>query len=145
LSLQGPIFGSGCALSFVAELSRLRTDDLPYKLPRNAEVTTYRLDRLIANEIRATDLRNSLHDQHSNLGSHEKSKPVWSRIPGVRLDADHPEKGVLIPCKTHSTTKSSPNARSNFPITSISFRERKAIDRRRFASLAAPRINRREY
>ena len=26
-------------------------------------------------------------------------KPLWTLIPGSRLDADHPENGVLIPCR----------------------------------------------
>src|SRR6266567_2045671 len=29
-------------------------------------------------------------------------KPLWTLIPGSRLDADHPENGVLIPCRNTS-------------------------------------------
>jgi hypothetical protein len=83
--------------SGVTELSRLRSDDLPHDLPGNTEVTAYRLDRLTVNEIRATDLRNRLHDQHSNLSSHENGSQCGPSVPGSRLDADHPENGVLIP------------------------------------------------
>src|SRR6267143_7175875 len=83
----------------ITELSRLRSDDLPHDLPGNTEVTAYRLDRLTVNEIRATDLRNRLHDQHSNLGSHENGSQCGPSVPGSRLDADHPENGVLIPCR----------------------------------------------
>src|ERR1700716_3383726 len=83
----------------ITELSRLRSDDLPHHLPGNTEVTAYRLDRLTVNEIRATDLRNRLHDQHSNLSSHENGSQCGPSVPGSRLDADHPENGVLIPCR----------------------------------------------
>src|SRR6478672_8434294 len=86
----------------ITELSRLRSDDLPHDLPGNTEVTAYRLDRLTVNEIRATDLRNRLHDQHSNLGSHENGSQCGPSVPGSRLDADHPENGVLIPCRNTS-------------------------------------------
>src|SRR4029077_10837034 len=78
--------------SFITELSRLRSDDLPHHLPGNTEVTAYRLDRLTVNEIRATDLSNRLHDQHSNLGSHENGSQCGPSVTGSRLDADHPEK-----------------------------------------------------
>src|SRR5664280_1035296 len=81
------------------ELSRLRTDDLPHHLPGNTEITADRLDRLTVNKIRATDLSNRLHDQHSNLGSHENGSQCGPSVPGSRLDADHPENGVLIPCR----------------------------------------------
>src|SRR5665647_3989973 len=57
------------------------------------------LDRLTVNKIRATDLSNRLHDQHSNLGSHENGSQCGPSVPGSRLDADHPENGVLIPCR----------------------------------------------
>ena len=83
----------------VAKLRRLRTDDLPHHLPGDTEITADRLDRLTVNEIRATDLRNRLHDQHSNLGSHENGSQCGPSVPGSRLDADHPENGVLIPCR----------------------------------------------
>src|SRR3954471_3913597 len=85
--------------AFVTELSRLRADDLPHDLPGNAEVSAYRLDRLTVDEVGATDLRNRLHDQHSNLGSHENGSQCGPSVPGSRLDADHPESGVLIPCR----------------------------------------------
>src|SRR3954471_14149641 len=85
--------------AFVTELSRLRADDLPHDLPGNAEVSAYRLDRLTVDEVGATDLRNRLHDQHSNLGSHENGSQCGPSVPGSRLDADHPENGVLIPCR----------------------------------------------
>src|SRR4029078_11109816 len=78
--------------SFVAKLRRLRTDDLPYNLPGDTEITAYRLDRLTVDKIRATDLRNSLHDQHSNLGSHDNGSQCGPSVRGSRLDADHPEK-----------------------------------------------------
>jgi hypothetical protein len=48
------------------------------------EITAYRLDRLTVNEIRATDLSNRLHDQHSNLGSHENGSqrgPLSAGVP----------------------------------------------------------------
>src|SRR5450432_645622 len=86
----------------VAELSRLRTDDLPHDLPGNTEITAYRLDRLTVNEIRPTDLSNRLHDQHSNLGPHENGSQCGPSVPGSRLNADHPENGVLIPCRNTS-------------------------------------------
>jgi hypothetical protein len=33
----------------------------------------------------------------SNSAPKEIRRPVWTLIPGARLDADHPESGVLIP------------------------------------------------
>lgn len=72
-------------LPLVAELSHLRTDDLPHDLPRNTKLAAYRLDRLTVNEIRATDLRNRLHDQHSNLGSHENGSRSGPSVPGFRF------------------------------------------------------------
>src|SRR6185437_11659013 len=86
-------------LPFVAKVSRFRADDLPYNLPGDTKITAYRLDRLTEDEIGATDLRNRLHDQHSNLGSHENGSQCGPSVRGSRLEADHPENGVLIPCR----------------------------------------------
>ncbi|MHC2287713.1 hypothetical protein ACVIJW_003583 [Bradyrhizobium barranii subsp. barranii] len=38
-------------------------------------------------------------------------KPLWTLIPGSRLDADHPENGVLIPCRNTSGRRFSASAR----------------------------------
>src|SRR4029077_1526811 len=90
--------------SFITELSRLRSDDLPHHLPGNTEVTAYRLDRLTVNKIRATDLSNRLHDQHSNLGSHENGSQCGPSVTGSRLDADHPEKRGPYSMPKHTQT-----------------------------------------
>src|SRR3954471_19246906 len=108
--------------AFVTELSRLRADDLPHDLPGNAEVSAYRLDRLTVDEVGATDLRNRLHDQHSNLGSHENGSQCGPSVPGSRLDADHPESGVLIPCR--NTADSFPLGITAGPDANLWFTER---------------------
>src|SRR6478609_8302473 len=76
----------------VTELSRLRSDDLPHDLPGNTEITAYRLDRLTVDKIRATDLSNRLHDQHSNLGSHENGSQCGPSVPGVPIGCRSPRK-----------------------------------------------------
>jgi hypothetical protein len=50
-------------------------------------------------ELFGQTLSNRLHDQHSNLGSHENGSQYGPSVPGSRLNADHPENGVLIPCR----------------------------------------------
>ena len=45
----------------------------------------------------AADLRNRHHNQHPNLGFHNHGSQCGPSAPGSRLDADHPENGVLIP------------------------------------------------
>ena len=62
-------------------------------------LTDAQIKRMTVNKIRTTDLSNRLHDQHSNLGSHENGSQCGPSVPGSRLDADHPENGVLIPCR----------------------------------------------
>jgi hypothetical protein len=91
--------GSLLALIAILSVGSVRAAEIS----GSTEVTAYRLDRLTVNEIRATDLRNRLHDQHSNLGSHENGSQCGPSVPGSRLDADHPENGVLIPCRNTST------------------------------------------
>src|SRR6478736_2330859 len=76
----------------ITELSRLRSDDLPHALPGNTEITAYRLDRLTVDKIRATDLSNRLHDQHSNLGSHENGSQCGPSVPGVPIGCRSPRK-----------------------------------------------------
>src|SRR5271166_5462431 len=58
----------GLDIPFVAELRRLRTDDLPNHLPRNAKVAANRLDRHLSREIRQTNFGYRLHNQHLELG-----------------------------------------------------------------------------
>src|SRR5471032_2441750 len=79
-------------LPLITELCRLRSDDLPHDLPGNTEVTADRLDRLTVNEIRATDLRNRLHDQHSNLSSHENGSQCGPLSDGVPIGCRSPRK-----------------------------------------------------
>jgi hypothetical protein len=79
------------------ELRRLRTDDLANHLPRHAEFSADRLDRTTIDKIGATDLGNRFHHQHSNLGFHDSMEASVDPCPPPRLDADHPENGVLIP------------------------------------------------
>src|SRR5262249_34801783 len=71
-----------------------------------AKLSADRLDRLTMNKIGATDLRNRLHHQHPNLGFHDLMEATVDPCPGSRLDADHPENGVLIPRRNTSITES---------------------------------------
>src|ERR1700691_1230248 len=50
------------------ELCRLRPDDLPNHLPRNAKVATNCFDRHLSREIRQTNFSDRLHNQHLELG-----------------------------------------------------------------------------
>ncbi|MGC2224356.1 MAG: HEPN/Toprim-associated domain-containing protein, partial [Methylocella sp.] len=56
------------------------------------------LDRLFLNKKRPANLGDRFHNQHSNLGLPKSRRPLWTLSPGVRLDANHPKSGVLIPC-----------------------------------------------
>ena len=80
-------------LSLIAKLGRLRSDNLPYDLPGNSQLTTNRLDRLALSKKRAADLRNRLHNQHPNLGFQESWKPLWTLCPGVPIGCRSPRKG----------------------------------------------------
>jgi hypothetical protein len=53
-------------------------------------------------------------------------KPLWTLVPGSRLDADHPENGVLIPCR-------------NTPFSLLSKRERSRTGTKGISSIAAVR------
>src|ERR1700676_2968412 len=92
-----PNFWGRLRPALIFELGRIGSEHLPNDLPRDPKLPADRLDRPLLNEIRPADLRNRLHDQHPELGLHVPWKPVWTLIPGVPLDADHPENGVLIP------------------------------------------------
>lgn len=90
--------GKRLRLPLVAELGRIRPEHLAHDLALQHQLATDGLDRLALDKICPADLRNRLHDQHPNLGSHDPWKPVWTlSTGGGRLDADHPENGVLIP------------------------------------------------
>ena len=80
-------------LSLVTKLSRLRSNNLPNDLPRYAQLTADRLDRLALFEKRAANFRNRFHDQHPNLGFQEPWKPVWTLCAGVPIGCRSPRKG----------------------------------------------------
>jgi hypothetical protein len=82
----------------VAELGGVGADDLADHLPRQAELPADRLDRHLLNEVGAPDLRDRLHHQHPNPGPHDVHGGQCGPMPtGSRLEADHPESGVLNP------------------------------------------------
>jgi hypothetical protein len=69
--------------------------------------------RLPLCEIRATDLRDRLHHQHPQPGPHvSHGSHCGPVVPGAPLHADHPEKGVLIPCRFTLEPTSSQNSMS---------------------------------
>src|SRR5580658_8999506 len=81
------------------KLGRLRSDHLAHDFPGYPKLAANRLDRLLLGEIRPTDLRDRLHYQHPQPGPHVPMEATVDPLPpGSRLDADHPENGVLIPC-----------------------------------------------
>src|SRR5262249_46513051 len=84
-------------LALVPELRLTRAQHLAHDLARNPQIPRDRLDRLPLNQMRAPDLRNRLHDQHSPLSVGCGSSPPVSttRREGSLLDADPPDNGVL--------------------------------------------------
>src|SRR5258708_36147782 len=91
-------------LSLVAEIGRLRSNHLPHALPRNSHLTADQFDRLALYKKCAEDLRNRFQNQQPNLGFQRiMEASVDPSAPGSRLDADHPENGVLIPCRNTSS------------------------------------------
>src|SRR5262249_50228101 len=75
----------------IVELRRLRPDDLPHHLPRQAEFPADRLDRLALHEIRPPDLRDRLHHQHPNPDHHGRPwRSLWTPSAGVPLGSRSP-------------------------------------------------------
>jgi hypothetical protein len=96
-----------------------------------------KIGSIAENEIRATDLRNRLHDQHSNLSSHENGSQCGPSVPGSRLDADHPENGVLIPCRNTCRDSVLHGLRRGSCFVCVSLGvARVDIDRRTFSTLS---------
>src|SRR5438067_1163297 len=81
------------------ELGRIRADNLPHGLPRNAQLPADLLNRLLLNEKRPANLGDRFHNQHSNLGLLRIRRPMWTLSPGVPIGCKSPPSGVLIPCK----------------------------------------------
>src|SRR5262249_1140224 len=75
-----------------AKLGRLRSDNLPYDLPGNSQFSANRFDRLALSKKSPADLRNSLHNQHPNLGFQESWKPLWTLCPVVPIGCRSPRK-----------------------------------------------------
>jgi hypothetical protein len=61
--------------TLIAELSRLRTQNLPDNLPRHPKLTADRLDRLALDKIRPPNPRDRLHNQHPNKGPRSSREP----------------------------------------------------------------------
>src|SRR4051795_6885943 len=68
LVAPGPDPRHGLGLALVAELSRVRAQDLAHHLAGETQLPADALDRLLVNEIRPADLRDRLHNQHPDLG-----------------------------------------------------------------------------
>jgi hypothetical protein len=62
-------------LTFIAKLRRLRAQDFANHLPGDPQLAADLLDRLLLDEIRTPDLRNSLHYQHPDPGLRSSRKP----------------------------------------------------------------------
>src|SRR5437764_10591112 len=74
------------------ELGRIRADNLPHGLPRNAQVPADLLNRLLLNEKRPANLGDRFHNQHSNLGLLRIRRPMWTLSPGVPIGCKSPPK-----------------------------------------------------
>ena len=58
----------------------------------DSQLTTDRLDRLALYKKRTADLRNRLHNQHPNLGSHNHGSQCGPSAPGVPIGRRLPRK-----------------------------------------------------
>src|SRR5205807_4517372 len=81
------------------ELGRIRADNLPHGLPRNAQLPADLLNRLLLNEKRPANLGDRFLNQHSNLGRLRLRRSMWTLSPGVPIGCKSPPSVVLIPCK----------------------------------------------
>ena len=96
-----PDFGKRLCRAFVMELGRIRADNLPYDLPRHAQVPANLLDRLLLNEKRPANLGDCFHNQHSNLGLPNSRRPLWTHSPGVPIGCKSPKAGSLFHAISH--------------------------------------------
>src|SRR5208337_4642855 len=93
----------GLDIPFIAELRRLRTDDLPNHLPRNAKVAANRLDRHLPREIRRTNFGYRLHDQHLDLGLPNNQEACVDPYPrGPDWMPITPKTGSLFHADSHA-------------------------------------------
>src|SRR6266581_1343048 len=77
----------------IAKLGRPRSDHLAHDLPRYPKLAADRLDRLLLNEKRATDLCDRLHYQHPQTSSHvPHGSHCGPLVPGVPIGCRSPRK-----------------------------------------------------
>src|ERR1700677_1333718 len=89
------------------ELCRLRPDDLPNHLPRNAKVATNCFDRHLSREIRQTNFSDRLHNQHLELGLPNNQEACVDPYPrGPDWMPITPKTGSLFHADSHSTETS---------------------------------------
>jgi hypothetical protein len=89
-------FRLGLDVASIVELCRLRPNDLPNHSSRNTQIAADRLDRHLSRKI---FWRSSPQPASRTRPPKESGGLCGPLSPGSRLDADHPENGVLIPCR----------------------------------------------
>jgi hypothetical protein len=69
----------------VDERGLARADHLPHDLPRHLQLSADRLDGLALHDVPATYLRDRLHDQHPEPGSHDHGSTLGPDADGVPI------------------------------------------------------------
>ncbi len=90
-------------LALIAELRRVRPEDLAHDLSRHPQLAADQLDRLALDEMGSPYPRNRLHNKHPKPAlDHYESHREPQSSGGFRLHADHPTNGVPIPRREHA-------------------------------------------
>ena len=92
--------------TLLRERGRAGADDLAHDIPRDPQLTADRLDRRAPYEIRATDPRDRLHDQHPELGSRDGGSTLEPRAEAGPIGRRLPRHGVPIPRRSTSAAMS---------------------------------------